>query len=45
MNTWSVLLDVGLLLGAALLLGMLFERLRQSAVVGYLAAVLGTFES
>ena len=38
MNTWSVLLDVGLLLGAALLLGMLFERLRQSAVVGYLAA-------
>ena len=35
---WSVLLQVVGLLGAALLLGVLFERFRQSAILGYLLA-------
>lgn len=35
---WPVLLDVGIALAAAFLLGALMERLRQSAVVGYIAA-------
>ena len=38
MNSWTVVLDIVVLLGAALLLGMLFERLRQNAVLGYLLA-------
>lgn len=38
MNSWAVVLEIVILLGAALLLGMLFERLRQNAVLGYLLA-------
>ncbi len=38
MNSWTVVLDIVVLLGAALLLGMLFERLHQNAVIGYLLA-------
>jgi CPA2 family monovalent cation:H+ antiporter-2 len=38
MDHGSVLIDVLILLGAALLLGTLAERLRQSAIVGYLLA-------
>ncbi len=38
MNSWAVILDIALLLGAALLLGMVFERLRQNAVLGYVLA-------
>ncbi len=37
-DNWSVVLDIFVLLSAALLLGMLFERLRQDAVGGYLVA-------
>ena len=35
MDIWNVLSDIVLLLSVALVLGMLFERLRQSAVTGY----------
>lgn len=35
---WAVFLQLVMLLGAALLLGMLFEKLRQSAILGYLLA-------
>lgn len=35
---WSLLLDLVITLSAALLLGVLFEKLRQSAIVGYLLA-------
>lgn len=38
MNIWTLLLDVVVLLGAGALLGALAERLRQSALVGYLLA-------
>lgn len=38
MDFWGTLLDVVLLLAAAIVLGLLAERLRQSAVIGYLAA-------
>ncbi|MFT5152656.1 MAG: CPA2 family monovalent cation:H+ antiporter-2, partial [Planctomycetota bacterium] len=38
MNEWTVIADLTVLLGAALLLGALCERLRQSAIVGYLLA-------
>ena len=38
MNLWTALLDVVILLFAALLLGTLCERLRQSAILGYLLA-------
>lgn len=38
MELWQVLIQVLVVLGAALALGMLFERLRQSAILGYLAA-------
>ena len=37
-DNWAVLVDIFVLLSAALLLGMLFERLRQDAVGGYLVA-------
>lgn len=36
MNAWNILFDIVVLLGAALLLGVLCERLKQNAVVGYL---------
>jgi CPA2 family monovalent cation:H+ antiporter-2 len=39
-NTWEVVLDIALVLSVALLLGGLFERLRQNAVTGYLLAGL-----
>jgi K+:H+ antiporter len=35
---WNSLLEILLLLGAAMVLGVVAERLRQSAVVGYLVA-------
>ena len=38
MEIWQVLLDVVILLGAGALLGALFERFRQSAIIGYLVA-------
>lgn len=38
LSTWAVLLDILVLLAAALVLGVVFERLRQSAILGYLAA-------
>lgn len=38
MDLWSSLLDVIILLGAALVLGAVFERFRQSAILGYLLA-------
>jgi CPA2 family monovalent cation:H+ antiporter-2 len=40
---WQILVDVVVLLGVGALLGALFERARQSAIVGYLlaGAVLG----
>ncbi len=37
-DAWLWLLDILILLGSALLLGMLAEMLRQSAIVGYLLA-------
>lgn len=37
-GVWESLLDILLLLGTAMLLGVIAERLKQSAVVGYLAA-------
>ena len=36
--TWQVVIDIVVLLGAALLLGTLAEQLRQSAILGYLVA-------
>jgi CPA2 family monovalent cation:H+ antiporter-2 len=43
MDSWSVIVDLSVLLCAALVLGALCERFRQSAIVGYLIAgmVLG----
>ncbi|MHC4219127.1 MAG: cation:proton antiporter domain-containing protein, partial [Planctomycetota bacterium] len=38
MDVWGTLFDLLILLGAALLLGGLCERLRQNAIVGYLLA-------
>lgn len=38
MNLWNTLLDVLLLLLTAMVLGGVFERLRQNALLGYLAA-------
>lgn len=38
MDDWSILLSILVLLGAALAMGVVFERLRQSAIVGYLIA-------
>jgi CPA2 family monovalent cation:H+ antiporter-2 len=38
MDQWSVIIDLTVLLGAALVLGALCERYRQSAVVRYLIA-------
>ena len=38
MPAWSALLHVLLLLGAGFVLGAVAERLRQSAILGYLAA-------
>ncbi len=35
---WNILLQLVIMLGAALVLGGLFERVKQSAVLGYLAA-------
>jgi CPA2 family monovalent cation:H+ antiporter-2 len=37
-DIWRILLDIVVLLGAGALLGGLFERARQSAIVGYLVA-------
>ena len=37
-DIWQVLIDVVILLGAGVLLGALFERVRQSATIGYLIA-------
>lgn len=38
MDMWTVLLDVLILLLTAIVLGSLFERLKQSAILGYLIA-------
>ena len=38
MNVWTVSLDILILLSAAAVLGGLFERFRQSAILGYLLA-------
>ena len=38
MDLWSVLFDILILLVTALVLGVVCERLRQSAILGYLAA-------
>jgi CPA2 family monovalent cation:H+ antiporter-2 len=38
MDLWSSLLDILILLGAAMLLGALCERFKQSALLGYLLA-------
>ncbi len=38
MDLWTALLDILILLGAAMLLGGLCERLKQSALLGYLLA-------
>ncbi|MFT5052091.1 MAG: CPA2 family monovalent cation:H+ antiporter-2 [Chlamydiales bacterium] len=38
MNLWQILLDVVILLGVGALLGGLLERVRQSAIIGYLLA-------
>ncbi len=38
MDLWTVLLDVLILLLTAIVLGSLFERLKQSAILGYLIA-------
>ena len=47
MAFWEVLTDILILLAAALVLGAFFERIRQSAILGYLLAGLllgpGTF--
>ncbi|MCF7957231.1 MAG: cation:proton antiporter, partial [Phycisphaerae bacterium] len=36
MQAWATLLDLVVLLGAALVMGILAERLKQSAIVGYI---------
>ena len=43
MNLWSLLVDIGLLIGAAIVLGAVCIRLKLSPLVGYLVAgmVLG----
>mgnify|MGYP005848172435 CR=1 FL=1 len=38
MQSWSILIDILVLLAAALVLGTLAERFKQSAIVGYLLA-------
>lgn len=38
MNIWTALLDLLILLGVAMILGALCERLKQSAILGYLLA-------
>ncbi len=38
MNVWTALLDVLIILTTAMVLGGLFERFRQSAILGYLLA-------
>jgi CPA2 family monovalent cation:H+ antiporter-2 len=38
MNVWTALLDVLIILLAAMILGGLFERLKQNAILGYLLA-------
>lgn len=38
MNSWGLLLDILILLSGAMVLGVVFTRLRQSPIVGYLAA-------
>lgn len=38
MELWDALLDILILLGGALVLGVLCERLKQSPILGYLAA-------
>lgn len=38
MNIWQILIDVVILIGIGALLGGLFERMRQSAIIGYLLA-------
>ncbi len=38
MDTWTILLDVLILLLTAIVLGSLFERMKQSAILGYLIA-------
>jgi len=38
MQAWTTLLDLVILLAAALVLGILAERLKQSAIVGYILA-------
>ena len=38
MELWDMLFDILFLLGGALVLGVLCERLRQSPILGYLAA-------
>ena len=40
MNTWEIILEIALVLSVALVLGGLFERIRQNAVTGYLLAGL-----
>ena len=45
MNLWTILLDLILLLALAMVLGVIAERLKQSAVVGYMLAgvIAGNF--
>ena len=38
MDLWQTLLDLIVLLSVAMVLGVIAERLRQSAVVGYMLA-------
>jgi CPA2 family monovalent cation:H+ antiporter-2 len=38
MGGWELIYDLMLTLGAALVLGILFERLKQNAIIGYLVA-------
>jgi len=38
MNVWTALLDVLIILAAAMVLGGVFERLKQNAILGYLLA-------
>ncbi|MGJ8637099.1 MAG: cation:proton antiporter [Phycisphaerales bacterium] len=38
MNSWGLLLDILILLSGAMVLGVIFSRLKQSPIVGYLAA-------
>lgn len=40
MELWTILISLTVVLGVALALGMLFERLRQSAILGYVLAGL-----